>query len=229
MEQKKKKIMVGLPGNSFSNQFLISWTQFTVELITHGEFDISLSPGYSSSSIFTRMKTLGLTSQGVHIKAFDGIDYDVFVTIDPTILFTYEQFKKLVLLTEKYPVVSGYYYLNDKNIHAVEQMDYKQYVRNQAFTLVPIDKINEVKNSPDKMIKVEYTGLGFFACRKNVLQALDYPYFWYPLVDFTLEDGTPCKDVLTEEVAFCKRITDKGYQIQIHSELHVVQEKQVAF
>ena len=123
-EQKKKKIMFGLPGQTFSNQFIVGWTQFLIELMRHNEFDISLSPSYSPFSTFMRMKSIGLNRQEIHLKAFDGVDYDVFVSVDPTILFNYEQFKTLVNATEKHPVVSGVYYMNEKSICAIEKMDY---------------------------------------------------------------------------------------------------------
>lgn len=221
-EIKKKRVMIGLPGQTFSNQFLLSWTKFLVELMREDSMNINLFQGYSTFSTYTRMKTLGLEKQQVHVKAFDGIDYDVFVTIDPTIIFTYEQFKTLVSMTDQHPAVSAIYHTTDKTVNAVEKMDYKTNERTTAFRLLSID---EIKEKP--FLKVDYTTLGFFACRRTVLQALDYPYFWYPLVDYTSEDGTPCREVLSDEIAFSRRLTDKGYQITLLTDLRVNQEKQV--
>jgi hypothetical protein len=226
-EQKKKKIMFGLPGQTFSNQFIVGWTQFLIELMRHNEFDISLSPAYSPFSTFMRMKSIGLNRQEIHLKAFDGIDYDVFVSVDPTILFNYEQFKTLVNATEKHPVVSGIYFMNEKSICAIEKMDYEQYAKKGEFEMVSRDTIDSFKEKSEKMMRVEFTGLGFFACRRTVLQSLDYPYFWNPMVQFNSEDGTPCQDVLSDEVAFCRRIREKGFRIVIHTELKVLNEKQI--
>lgn len=227
-EIKKKKVMIGLPGLTFSNQFLLAWTQFMVELIKKNEFDISISPGYSSFSPFTRMKTLGLNKHAIHTKAFDSTEYDIFLTIDPNILFTYEHVKRLVMLTERHPVVSGVYMMTDKSICAIERMDYNLYAKNGVFDMITVQRLEEIKEK-NPILPVEFTGLGFFACRRDVLQALDYPYFWYPLIDFSSEDGTPCKDVASDEVAFCKRLRDKGYQIMLDTTLRVLQEKQVVF
>jgi len=227
MEAKKKKVMLGLPGQTFSNQFMVAWTQFLIELLKHNEFDISLSPAFSQYSTFMRMKTLGLSKQECHTKAFDGVDYDVFVSVDPTILFTYEQFKTLVLSTDKHPVVSGIYYINENQICAIEKLDYEMYAKKGSFDLVGRDMIETFKEKVEKMMRVEFTGLGFFACRRSVLQSLDYPYFWHPMVQYNLEDGTPCNDVLSDEASLCKRIRDKGFRIVIHTELKVYNEKQV--
>lgn len=221
-EFKKKRVMIGLPGQEYSSHFLISWTKFLIDLLKDNTLDISLYPGFSTNSMFSRMKTLDLNKQEVQIKAFDGIDYDVFVTIDPTIVFNFEQFKTLVSMTEKYPVVSAMYHTSDKTVNAVENMDYSTYIKTGTFPFITIDDLKE-----KTLVKVDYTNLGFFACRRTVLQALDYPYFWYPLVDYTTEDGTPCKDVLSDEVAFCKRLCDKGFRITLNVELRVYSERKV--
>ena len=225
--ERKKKLMIGLPGLTFSNQFLMGWTQFMVELIKNNEFEISISPGYSTFSPFTRMKTLGLNKQAISAKAFNSTEYDVFVTIDSNILFTYEHVKKLVHLTDKYPVASGVYMTTDKTVCAIERMDYSVYNKKGSFDLVSMEKIESIKETP--ILQVEFSGMGFFACRRDVLQTLDYPYFWYQLIDFTAEDGTPCRDVPTEEVAFCRRLRDKGYTINLDTSLRVLQEKHVVF
>lgn len=219
---KKKRVMVGLPGQEYSSQFLISWTKFLVELMKDGTLDISLFPGFSKNSMFSRMKTLNLNKQEVQIKAFDGVDYDVFVTIDPTVVFNFEQFKTLVSMTEQYPAVSAMYYTSEKTVNAIENMDYDNFVKTGSFAFLSIDELKD-----KKLVKVDYTSLGFFACRRNVLQALDYPYFWYPLVDYTTEDGTPCKDVLSDEVAFCRRLCDKGFRIMLNVELRVYNEEKI--
>ena len=224
-EVKKKRVMVGLVGHTFSNQFIMSWTKFLVECMKDGTIDISIFPGNSTFSTFSRMKTLGLTKQEVQTKAFDGVDYDVFLTVDSNVLFTYEDVKTLVGMTDKNPVVSGVYYTSEKTVHAVERMDYTNYGKTGTFPFVTKETMEDLVDT--KLMKVDYTGLGFFACRRTVLQALDYPYFWYPLVDYESEDGTPCKDVLTDEMAFCRRLCDKGYRITLNTELRVHQEKEI--
>jgi hypothetical protein len=226
---EKKKVMIGLPGNEFSNQFIMSWTQFLVELTKYNEFDISVCPGYSSYSPYMRMKTIGIVKQESHMKAFDGVAYDVFVTIDPTIIFTYEQFKTIVTLTEKHPVVSAHYMISEKNVCAIKKLDYEYYAKNGNFELVTKAELEEQKTNGATSITVEYTGLGFFACRRAVLQSLDYPYFWYPLIEYTSEDGMPCKDVPSDEMSFCRRLKDKGFRITLPLELRVYQEKQIIF
>lgn len=224
-KQTKKRVMLGFTGNSFSEKFLIGWTKFLIELMKNNEFDINLSQGYSKNSTYMRMSTLGLKSvQPINSKAFDGVEYDVFVSIEPTILFTYEQFKTLVNATDNHPVVSGIYYVNEKNIFAIEKLDYEKHSEHE---MIKRETIDSYKDKVEKMIRVDFTGLGFFACRRTVLQTLDFPYFWHPIVIKYLEDGTPCNEVLSEELSFCKRIRDKGFRIVIHTELKVYNEQVV--
>ena len=58
--ETKRKIVIGIPGNSFTSKFLISWTSTLNALWESGKYDIVISPGVSSFVTFARMQTLGL-------------------------------------------------------------------------------------------------------------------------------------------------------------------------
>jgi hypothetical protein len=72
----------------------------------------------------------------------------------------------------------------------------------------------------DKYISVAYNGMGFFACRREVLEKMKYPYFSYPLIEF---DGL--KDMCSEDVAFCKNLKDIGFDVTVNTTLRVGHEK----
>ena len=108
------KVILALPGRTFSGTFLMNWTQSLMTLNKKG-YDFMITNEYSSYVTFSRMKTLGLdVLRGVDQKPFNGqIDYDAWLTIDSDIVFTPEQIIELLEDTKKYPVVSGLYRMQD--------------------------------------------------------------------------------------------------------------------
>jgi hypothetical protein len=81
-------------------------------------------------------------------------------------------------------------------------------------------------SEPD-FTKVSYAGMGFFACRKEVLDDLSYPYFNRELQRIRGKDGLEMVDMCSEDVAFCKNIEDAGYDIMLNTRLRVGHEKSV--
>jgi hypothetical protein len=108
------KVILALPGRTFSGRFMMNFVNTVVTLKAKG-YDIAISNEYSSYVTFSRMKTLGLdVLRGVDQVPFDGkLDYDVWVTIDSDIIFTPEQVIELIEDTETHPVVSGLYRMED--------------------------------------------------------------------------------------------------------------------
>jgi len=185
---------------------------------------VTVINNYTSFVPYTRMETLGLhVLRGVDQKPYDGkIDYDVWITIDSDIVFRPEQVIELIKDTEKYPVVSGLYKMTDSwSFPCVKNWDMEYYKR--AGTL-PFLNSDDVKNEP-KYISVAYNGLGFFACRRGVIEKLKYPYFSYPIIDLEAEDGKILKVMCSEDVAFCKNLTDAGFDIMVNTGLVVGHEK----
>ena len=67
--------------------------------------------------------------------------------------------------------------------------------------------------------------MGLFACRKGVIEKLKYPYFSYPLVEMEGKDGVMLTDTCSEDVSFCKNLTDAGFEIIVNTSLRVGHEK----
>jgi hypothetical protein len=198
------------------------WSETLLELTKRG-YQVMVSNEFSSFVTFSRMKTLGLdVLRGADQKPFGGkIEYDVWVTIDSDIRFTPEQMIELIEDTNKYPVVSGLYRMEDlKHYACVKKWDVEHYITNGSFEFMKSDE--EIK---DKYISVAYNGMGFFACRKGVIEKLKYPYFTYPLIEMEGEDGKLIRDMCSEDVAFCKNITEAGYDITVNSRMRVGHEK----
>jgi hypothetical protein len=81
--------------------------------------------------------------------------------------------------------------------------------------------------SNPNFLKVSYVGMGFFACRKEVLEALSYPFFNRELQRMRGKDGLELVDMCSEDVAFCKNIEDAGFDIMLNTRLRVGHEKYV--
>ena len=218
-----KTVVVALPGREYSGSFLKNWSQALIELTRKG-YKVVMMNEYSSFVPFSRMKTLGLdVRRGATQVPFNReLDYDVWLTIDSDIFFLPEQLIELIEDTEKYPVVSGLYRMQDlQHYAAVKEWDFEYFKEHGIFEFM---KVNELDTS-EKYMKVAYNGLGFFACRKGVIENLKYPYFSYPLVEIEAEDGKLLRDMCSEDVAFCKNLKDAGYNVTVNTNLRVGHEK----
>ena len=214
------KVVLALPGRSFSGSFLMNWTQTVMTLSKKG-YEVVVTNEYSSYVTYSRMKTLGLdVLRGADQVPFGGtLNYDVWLTIDSDIIFTPEQVIELIEDTKKYPVVSGLYRMQDRvHFATVQEWDVEYFKKYGSFEFM--------RDLPaDKYIPVAYSGMGFFACRKGVIEKLKYPYFSYPLVEIEAEDGKILRDTCSEDVSFCKNLTDAGFEIMVNTGLHVGHEK----
>ena len=214
------KVVLALPGKSFSGTFLMNWTQTVMSLSKKG-YEVVVTNEYSSYVTYSRMKPLGLdVLRGADQVPFGGtLNYDVWLTIDSDIIFTPEQVIQLIEDTEKYPVVSGLYRMQD-GVHfaTVQEWDVEYFKKYGSFEFM--------RDLPaDKYVPVAYSGMGFFACRRGVIEKLKYPYFSYPLVEIEAEDGKILRDTCSEDVSFCKNLTDAGFEIMVNTGLHVGHEK----
>ena len=248
---QKKKVIIGLPGDRFSQAFLLSWTETLVALLNSGRYEIIVSPGKSSFVSFARMQTLGLdVLRGKLQKPFNGADYDIFVSIDSDVVFSPVQLMELIECTAEHPVVSGYYMMaNNKHFAVVKDWNKGHFAEHGTFSFMEPKDVEEdikafsaeleerkkaidAKESPAPLsspnfVKASYVGLGFFACRKVVLDDLSYPYFNRELQRIRGKDGVELVDMCSEDVAFCKNIEDAGYDIMLNTRLRVGHEKSV--
>jgi hypothetical protein len=218
-----KKVVVALPGREYSGTFLTNWSE-TLMLMVQKGYKITMINEYSSFVSFSRMKTLGLdVLRGATQVPFGGqLDYDVWLTIDSDIVFTPHQVIELIEDVDKHPVVSGLYRMADlKHYAAVKEWDMEYFKKHGTFQFLKVDELD----TSEKYMKVAYNGMGFFACRKGIIENLKYPYFSYPLIEIETEDGKLLRDMCSEDVAFCKNLKDAGYHVIVNTSLRVGHEK----
>ena len=221
----KKKVVIGLPGNNFSSKFLVSWTSSLNTLWETNKYDIVVSPGVSSYVSFARMQTLGLSNlRGIDQTAFDGMYFDVFVTIDSDIVFTAQNLIDLIEATEEKDVVAGYYRMSDlKNLVIVKDWDINHFKKAGSFKYLQQEDMEEYKEH--KYLKVAYCGMGFMALTKKAIDSLSYPYFHTDLQEFKGTDGKLIREMCSEDVSFCRNLTKEGFEINILPKLRVGHEK----
>lgn len=222
--QPLKKVIIALPGKECSSTFLMGWSETLLKLTQQG-YQVALTSDYSEYTPFTRMKSLGLdNTRGDDQKPFDGkVDYDVWVTIDSNIIFSPKQVIELIEDTDKYPVISGVHRLPDmKSISAVRKLDDTYFNENGMYEYIKLDTLDkEIKH-----IEVEYSSMGFMACKKGVIESLVHPYFNYPVKVHEVGDKS-ISQVLPDDASFCKRLTDAGHTITLNTDLFVGNEKRL--
>jgi len=217
------KVVLALPGRTFSGRFMMNFVNTVVTLKAKG-YEIVIANEYSSYVPFSRMKTLGLgVLRGADQVPFGGkLDYDIWLTIDSDIIFTPEQVIELLENTETHPVVSGLYRMEDMTHFAcVKEWNVDYFKKFGSFQFM---KVDDLEKAP-KFVSVAYNGMGFFACRKGVIEKLKYPYFSYPLIEVEGKDGNLLREMCSEDVAFCKNLTDAGIEVIVNTTLRVGHEK----
>ena len=228
---QKKKVVIGLPGDHFSSKFLISWTSALNVLWESQKYDLIVSPGVSSYVTFARMQTLGLdVLRGIQQKPFNNLDFDVWVTIDSDVIFSPQQLIDLIESTEIHPVVSGMYRMSNLvQYPIVKDWNTDYFVKNGTFEFLTPDFVDKWKQETGlKYLPVNYTGLGFFAMRRDVLRKMTYPYFNADMQEIISDDGQILRDLCSEDVAFCKNIQKTGTPIVINTDLRVGHHKLIS-
>lgn len=227
---RKKRVILSVPGDSFTNKFLIAWTRTLNALWSSSKYEVVISQGVSSCVHFARMHTLGLSVlRGCDQKVFDGMPFDVWLTLDSDIVWTPEQIMELIDNTDIHPVVAGSYMMADMtHLAVVKDWDTDFFAEYGSFQfLTPKDVADWKRETGLKFMPVSYSGLGAFCCRKEVLDSLQYPYFYTPLQEIKTKDGKILRDMAGEDVSFIKNIQASGYTIMLNCDLRFGHEKKV--
>lgn len=224
LEPRRKKVIIGLPGDNFSSKFIVSWSNALAVLWTSDKYEIAVAPATGSFVTFVRMQTLGLdVKRGVTQKPFNGDNFDIWVTIDSDVIFNPNHLLQLIEATEKHPVVAGIYKMSDmEHFAVVRNWDTNYFAKTGTFEFLTQDAIDKWKSETGlDYMPINYTGMGFFACRKEVLDKLTYPYFNGELREIVGDNGVIMKDISSEDVNFCQNITKAGFEIVINVDLRV--------
>jgi len=214
------KIIFCLPGREFSGTFLQSWTELVYACLHNGIQPI-ISQKYSPLLYYVRNMCLGGDSiKGIDQKPFQGqVDYDYIMWIDSDIVFTPDQFFRLIDNDKE--IVSGLYKMHDNYHYAtVENWDDNYFLKHGSYEFLNQDSIKKKKG----LFPVAYTGFGWILMKKGVFESLEYPWFQPVWKEYEYE-GNKIREFTMEDVSFCDMIRKKGYDIWIDPEVIVGHEK----
>jgi hypothetical protein len=231
----KKTIVFCVPGRTFSNNFLMSWTETLHDLVKSGHFNVLLSNQYSSCVHIARGKCLGLSvDRGPVQKPWNGtVPYDVLVWIDSDMVFRSRDVLDLIQATERYPVVSGLYLMEGgQHFCAVEKFDTEYFLRHGNYEALTETRISEwVQQTGNPYLPCAFTGLGFCAFRHGILEdpRLKYPYFYSPVqtIKTGRADVPEYRDFSSEDASLFHNLTEAGLIscIMVKTDLRVGHEK----
>ena len=225
--------MFALPGNSFSSNFLLAWSQLLIASQQKG-IDLVLAPGVSSFVSFARAKSFGYNvMSGEHQLPFQGkIDYDYIMCIDSDMVFNPDMF--FALLESPHDVTSGLYIMSDnKHFTAVRDWDLDFFAKNGTFQFLTPQDVESWKAAPaepaNRYMQVTYNGLGWTLIKKGVLEKLNYPPFWRPLhrVPAAIAGSPDIVDQSSEDVALFLNLRDAGVKCYIDTTIRAGHEKTV--
>lgn len=223
--EPKKKVVIAIPGDTFSSNFLINWSNTLITLWTSNKYDFAIAPASGTFLPHVRMQTLGLDMKlGVNQKPFKGDPFDIWLTIDSNIIFNAEQVFDILASVEKHPVVSGMYRMADlTHFASVKTFDNAYFAKNGTFEYISPDFVEKWKKETElRYMPVVYSGLGFMACRKEVFDKITYPYFDAQIKEVKSDNGNIVIDNFSsEDVNFCNNITNAGFEIVLDTNVRV--------
>jgi hypothetical protein len=209
------KVIFCIPGRSFSDNWLRSWTE-TITACSQREISWAMSVAYDPVVYYARNRVLGGNNvDGRHQKPFRGMDYDYAMWIDSDIVWRPDDV--FALLNHGLPIVSGCYVMaNNLQYPIVEHLDYSKLFSEGAFKFMDRTDLN----GKSGLFAASYVGFGFIAVAKSVLDGLEYPWFRPRWVD-----SDKFLEFTAEDVAFCWNATEQGHAIMVDPSIRVLHEK----
>jgi len=214
-----KTVIVCVPGNTFSSNWLQCWDLLRDAAWKAYEFNIVLSNRYSCNIYYSRTMCLGGdVLKGANQKPWNkNLKYDYILWIDSDIGFIYRDLIHLV--RQNKDIISGWYKMED-NVHScvVETWDEVYFQKHGSFKfLIPED----IKKRTEPF-KVSYVGMGFMLVKYGVFESLKYP--WFKPRFHTIGN---CKDFSMEDVSFCLDVKDAGFDVYVDPSVQVGHEKRM--
>jgi hypothetical protein len=179
-----------------------------------------ISQQYSSVVHFARAKCLGGdVLKGKDQKPFQGqMEYDVMMWIDSDIVFKPDDL--FALLESPHDVTAGVYMMEDlQNLATVKEWNKEYFEKKGTFKFLRPDDII----GASQYMQVAYTGMGWMALRKGVVEDLKYPWFHSDLEKVTDD----IIDMNSEDVTFCKALWEAGHPIHIDTKIRVGHQKKM--
>jgi hypothetical protein len=205
----KVDIIIATPGHSVMSSYVNSL--FSLASV-FSDMGISWlwSSQYSSHVADAREMTLSGGSHNIinESRPFNGnIDYNKIMWIDSDISFMPEDVLKLI--NSDKDITTGAYLLGTGEVTVYKEL------LGGGYSYEEILKMKEP-------IKVGGCGFGFVAIKKGVFESLSRPWFQSVLIKTKDDFEFP---LMGEDLSFCKRATDLGYEIWFDPTVRVTHHK----
>jgi len=229
---KGKRIVIALPGDSFSGDFLINLVILNNFLNSEG---INISYANERGSCIHKLRNLcggadilnGLLQSPYSTP---GVEYDYIMWIDSDIHFTPQNFIDLITMDKE--ICSGWYLQRDENpacgfIKKQESKYNKKppfllYDRHNIYTFFNDEKIEE-KTEP---YVIDWAGMGWMLIKKGVMEKIKYPWFDAKTVRVgKLDTGEDLYDSLSEDLSFQLSLKEAGFDMWMNPKVRVGHEK----
>ena len=228
VEQKmnyNKTIIFLFMGDEFNHKFLQCWMELFNFCMDNGIKPLMSMTGEQDTFAMKNMLLGGSMNGGSQQKPFQGkIDYDYMLWIDSKVLFTIENFKKLLDGIENYDIVSGIHPTsNMKAFNAIENTELSTLRDTGSFTNIPREKVEEAQKSDNTMLKVDYVDFHFTMMKKGVFECIEYPWFKGTLCNLNKNDMNYVENYSPFHGA-CNTFKQKGFKIMIDTSVIVPRE-----
>ena len=202
-------IIIATPGHSMMSGYVKSILALT-DRLNQEKLTWAWSSEYSSMVSDAREMTLNGGNENIinDQRPFKGeITYDTILWIDSDIIFNPDDAMKLI--NSDKDIISGAYLLASGEVTAYPKLLKSGYLFQDVLGMKEITK-------------VEGCGFGFLAVKSGVFESLSRP--WFQSAIGTTDDGFNFP-IMGEDLSWCKRVQEQGYEIWFDPTVRVVHHK----
>jgi hypothetical protein len=202
-------VIIATPGHSLLSGYVRSLLALTHELNRSG-ITWAWSSEYSSHVADAREMTLNGDNQNDvnEQRPFKGqLTYDKILWIDSDIIFTPQD--AMTLIESDKEIISGAYLLGSGEVTAYPKL------LKGGYMFEDVLKMSEP-------VQIAGCGFGFLAVKQGIFEQMTRPWFQAAIV--TNDDGFTFP-MMGEDLSWCKRATDLGYEIWFDPTVRVTHHK----
>ncbi|MFZ9845152.1 MAG: hypothetical protein ACO3E4_06620 [Candidatus Nanopelagicaceae bacterium] len=202
-------VIIATPGHSMMTAYVRSLLGLT-DLLNKEKITWAWSSEYSSMVSDAREMTLNGDNRNdvTEQRPFKGqITYDTILWIDSDIAFTPNDAIKLIKSDKQ--IISGAYLLASGEVTVYPKL------LGAGYTFEKVKKMT-------KLTTIAGCGFGFLAVKQGVFESLTRP--WFQAATITNDKGFSFP-LMGEDLSWCKRVTDAGFEIWFDPTVKVTHHK----
>ncbi len=212
-----------LPGKDFTDNFLKSWTDVVMGCMRE-EIKFIYSIRYSAVIHEVRNYCMGgRTNKGRKQVPFEGFPYDYIMFLDHDQLFSFSQFKQLLIYDMD--IMAGWYPMEYNG--SIIFSSCGKWNGKGTFPLFTVEDMSKMDTR--ELITVDITGMGFTLVKKGVFENITYPWFYPTLeeIESTNNRAGYELDTIREDISFNEKVLRAGFDIWIDPGIRVGHDKRV--